>query len=49
MKSAEVLVQELEDKFGNPLGPRQYDLIKEAIDMIRFLNEENKALISQVS
>lgn len=43
------LANELDTMFGNPLGPKRYALIKEAVAVIRFLEEENKALRGDVT
>lgn len=43
------LAEALETRFGNPLGPRQYDIIKQAIAMLRLQAEEIEALQSDVT
>lgn len=43
------IANELETMFGNPLGPKQYDIIKEGIAAIRFLVEENDAMRSDIT
>ena len=42
------LADELETMFGNPLGPKRYVLIKDAVAMLRLQDEEIKALQKQV-
>lgn len=44
--STNKLIDKLEDKFGNPLGPKQYSIIKEAITMLRVLEAELEVLRS---
>ncbi len=39
------LAEALDTRFGNPLGPRQYDIIKQAVDMLRLQAEEIEALL----
>jgi hypothetical protein len=41
------LIKRLDDRFGNPLGPRQYAIVREAIDMLRLMEAENEALTDQ--
>ena len=42
------LAEVLDIKFGNPLGPLQYRIIKQAVDMLRLQQEEIEALRKQV-
>lgn len=42
------LADKLEIQFGNPLGPKLYDNVKEAVAMLRLQHEEIKALMEQV-
>jgi hypothetical protein len=43
------IAEELDEKYGNPLGPKQYDIIKSAIDMLRLQADEITALQSDVT
>jgi len=43
------IANEMETMFGNPLGPKRYDVIKEGIAVIRFLVEENDALRGDIA
>jgi len=43
------IANEMETMFGNPLGPKRYDVIKEGIAAIRFLVEENDALRGDIT
>jgi hypothetical protein len=38
------IADELDTHYGNPLGPKQYDIIKAAIDMLRQQQAEIEAL-----
>jgi hypothetical protein len=42
------LADALDIKFGNPLGPKRYEMIKEAVAMLRLQDEEIKSLQKQV-
>jgi len=42
------LANKLDTMFGNPLGPKSYDLIKEAVNILRLQDEEIKALRNDV-
>ena len=42
------LANELDTMFGNPYGPKRYDLVKEAVNILRLQDEEIKALRSDV-
>jgi hypothetical protein len=42
------LANELETRFCNPLGPKRYDLVKEAVNILRLQDEEIKALRNDV-
>jgi hypothetical protein len=50
MKKMDVLelANELDIMFGNPLGPKRYDLVKEAVNILRLQDEEIKALRNDV-
>lgn len=39
------LAEALDIKFGNPLGPKRYAMIKEAVAMLRLQAEEIEALL----
>jgi hypothetical protein len=39
----EQLADTLDKLFGNPLGPKRYALVREAVDTIRTLDQECKA------
>lgn len=36
------LIELLDQKFGNPLGPRQYAVVREAIEVLRELDTRAK-------
>lgn len=40
---------ELDKQFGNPLGPKRYAIVKDAVDVIRFQAQEITSLQSQIS
>ena len=42
------LADALDIKFGNPLGPKRYAMVKEAVAMLRLQDEEIKSLQKQV-
>ena len=39
------IAEELDIQYGNPLAPKQYDIIKAAIAMLRLQAEEIEALL----
>jgi hypothetical protein len=43
------LSEELDKCFGNPLGPKRYAIVKEAVTMLRLQAEEIKAMQSHIS
>jgi hypothetical protein len=43
------IAKELDERYGNPLGPKQYDIIKSAIVMLRMQADEITALQSDVT
>lgn len=40
------LIEQLENRFGNPLGPKQYAIVREVIDTLRKLVDNE---VSQVN
>jgi hypothetical protein len=38
------LATELDNLFGNPLGPKRYTLVREAVDVLRTLDAKIKEL-----
>ena len=43
------LADELEKYFGNPLGPKRYAIVKDAVAMIRLQAQEIEALQSDIT
>lgn len=43
------IADELDIHYGNPLAPKQYDIIKEAIAMLRLQAEEIEAMRSDIA
>ena len=43
--TASEIADELDIQYGNPLAPKQYDIIKAAIAMLRLQAEEIEALL----
>ena len=43
------MADELEKYFGNPLGPKRYAIVKDAIAMIRLQAEEIEALRNDIT
>jgi hypothetical protein len=43
------LAEELDKYFGNPLGPKRYAIVKEAVAMLRLQAEEIKAMQSDIT
>jgi hypothetical protein len=43
------LADELDKYFGNPLGPKRYAIIKQAVDMLRLQSGEISALQSDIT
>lgn len=43
------LAEALDIKFGNPLGPKRYEMIKEAVAMLRLQADEIEALQNDIT
>jgi len=43
------IADELDIQYGNPLGPKNYDIIKEAIAVLRLQAEEIEAMRSDIA
>ena len=46
--TTEELIEALEARFGNPYAPKHYHIIQEAVEQLRFLNDEIKACYQHI-